>query len=62
MPIYKYYCKEGDKTFEVGIPMSQAPLKKCIKCEKENCLDRVWEGKGIGYINKSGGFYSDSNL
>ena len=61
MPIYKYHCKECDETFEVDIPMSQAPLKKCIKCEKENCLDRVWVGS-FSYINKCSGFYANNNI
>ena len=61
MGLYTYKCRECGETFDVELRITEAPLKKCIKCEQEECLDRVFT-KGISYINKSGGFYSNSNV
>lgn len=61
MPKYTYKCNNCEEEFDIDIPISEVPLKKCIKCGETNCLERVWN-KGISYINKSGGFYSNSNI
>lgn len=61
MPQYNYHCKNCNKNISVELKISEAPLKKCIKCGEENCLERIWD-KGVPYINKSGGFYSNSNV
>ena len=61
MAEYNYHCKNCDKDITVELRITEAPLKVCPECKGENCLDRIWEN-GISYINKSGGFYKNSNL
>lgn len=61
MAEYNYHCNNCDKDITVELRITEAPLKVCPECNGENCLDRIWE-KGISYINKSGGFYNNSNL
>ena len=60
MAQYEYHCKNCDKDITVELKISEAPLKVCPECGGENCLDRIW--KPISYVNKSGGFYSNSNI
>ena len=61
MPQYDYHCKNCNKDITVDLKIKDAPLKVCPECGMENCLDRIWT-KGISYLNKSGGFYSNSNI
>lgn len=61
MTQYDYHCKNCNKDITVELRITEAPLKVCPECGMENCLDRIWT-KGISYLNKSGGFYSNSNI
>ncbi|MDP2300898.1 MAG: zinc ribbon domain-containing protein [Ignavibacteria bacterium] len=54
MPNYDYKCYECDHAFEVFQKMSDAPLKKCPKC---NGKVKRLIGTGSGPIFKGTGFY-----
>ena len=54
MPTYDYECLNCGKSFEAFQKMSDAPLKKCSKCD--GVLRRLI-GSGLGVIFKGSGFY-----
>lgn len=55
MPTYEYECKSCGHTFEKFQNMSDKPLSKCPKCDKD--LRRLI-GNGSGIIFKGPGFYA----
>lgn len=62
MPKYDYECLNEDcdvETFEVNQKISDERLKECTKCNGE--VRRIITG-GTGFVNKSGGFYKNSNV
>ncbi len=62
MPSYDYRCLNENCSvdiFEVSQKITEDPLKECIKCGGE--VKRIIT-KNLGFINKSGGFYKNSNV
>ncbi len=55
MPTYEYECTNCNKVFEVFQQITEAPLKKCPKCNKK--ISRLIGG-GSGVIFKGTGFYA----
>jgi putative FmdB family regulatory protein len=54
MPTYEYECLSCKKRFEIFQKMTDAPLKKCLRC---NGKIRRLIGTGAGLIFKGSGFY-----
>jgi len=55
MPTYDYICNDCNNMHEYFQSMSDDPLTKCPKCEK-NSLRRIISG-GTGLIFKGSGYY-----
>jgi len=55
MPTYEYQCENCGYKFEKFQKMSDKPMKKCPKCDKE--VKRLI-GAGIGVIFKGKGLYA----
>ena len=60
MPIYTYECQSCKHVFEVEQSISDAPIKKCIKCGKA-VKKIIPQSSSIGIIFKGSGFYSTDN-
>ena len=58
MPTYEYECKICGHRFEIFQSMSDAPEKKCPKCNGK--VRKLFSG-GTGLIFKGSGFYSTDN-
>jgi putative FmdB family regulatory protein len=55
VPNYEYECKNCNKVFEVFQKITDKPLEKCPKCDKD--VKRLI-GSGAGIIFKGAGFYA----
>jgi len=55
MPTYQYECKHCGHTFEAFQKMTDKPLNKCPKCQKQ--VKRLISS-GVGIIFRGSGFYA----
>ncbi len=55
MPIYEYYCKSCDKTFESFQRITDEPLANCPDCKKK--VKRLISSTSFSL--KGGGWYKD---
>ena len=55
MPIYEYYCKNCDKTFESFQKITDEPLADCPECGKK--VKRLISS--TSFALKGGGWYKD---
>jgi putative FmdB family regulatory protein len=56
MPTYNYRCDACQAEFEKEQRISEAPVKKCVKCGKNKARRMIVSGN---FILKGGGWYSD---
>ena len=56
MPTYEYECQKCGHQFEKFQYMTEAPLKKCPKCQKSTVKRLI--SSGAGFIFKGSGFYA----
>ncbi len=56
MPTYEYECDNCGHIFEAFQAMSDKPLTRCPRCQKEKLTRLI--GGGAGIIFKGSGFYS----
>ena len=56
MPNYEYECKGCGHKFEKFQYMTESPIKKCPKCNKNKAKRLISAGSGI--IFKGSGFYA----
>lgn len=56
MPIYEYLCQNCGHEFEKMQKMTDAPIKKCPKCEKSRVKKKI---SLSGFQLKGGGWFSD---
>ena len=55
MPTYEYECKTCNHIFDAFQSISDAPIKTCPQCGKEEVRRRI--NGGMGVIFKGSGFY-----
>jgi putative FmdB family regulatory protein len=56
MPTYEYECQGCGHKFEKFQYMTEAPIKKCPKCNEDKAKRLISSGAGI--IFKGSGFYA----
>lgn len=57
MPTYEYLCTSCGHEWEFEQSIKDAPQKICQKCNNETARRQI--SKGVGFILKGGGWYSD---
>jgi putative FmdB family regulatory protein len=55
MPTYSYVCQACGHEFEKMQPISEAPVKTCPSCGKNEVVRKISGGTGV--IFKGSGFY-----
>ena len=57
MPTYEYLCTSCGHEWEFEQSIKDEPQKICQKCNNETARRQI--SKGVGFILKGGGWYSD---
>ncbi len=57
MPTYEYLCTACGHEWEFEQSIKDDPLKVCEKCNQDTARRQI--SRGVGFILKGGGWYSD---
>src|SRR5690349_24140821 len=57
MPTYEYACSSCHHEWEAEQSIKEAPLTECPTCHEQTARRQI--SRGVGFILKGGGWYSD---